>query len=84
MDEDGQLVTGGVLNKYDEELLGLKQSSFRLGRRGLAVVDDAVPALGAKEQRLARLKQLHSLAGSATAQLVNEYMTQDEAAATFR
>lgn len=86
LDESGQLVSGGLLKKYDEELTGPKQASFRLGRRGLAVVEDdtGLSALGAKEQRLAKLKQLHNLSGSATAQLVTEYMTQDEATATFR
>ncbi|KAF2363598.1 SNU66/SART1 family [Trinorchestia longiramus] len=85
MDDFGNLKQSNVLKKYDEELVGRSKASFRLGNKGQAVLDDNahLQGLGEKQQRLARLRQLHSLA-SADNQLASEYMTQDEASAAFR
>lgn len=75
---------GDVLTKYDEELGGPKRSSFRLGTKGQAMLDDdELKGLGEKQRRLARLKQLHTLSATNN-QLVPEYMTTDEASTAFR
>ncbi|KAA0184339.1 hypothetical protein HAZT_HAZT002871 [Hyalella azteca] len=85
MDEFGNLKHNKILKKYDEELNGRAKASFRLGSKGQAVLDDesALQNLGEKQRRLAKLRQLHSLAATDN-QLAPEYMTQDEASAAFR
>uniref|UniRef100_A0A6A7FT07 U4/U6.U5 tri-snRNP-associated protein 1-like n=2 Tax=Hirondellea gigas TaxID=1518452 RepID=A0A6A7FT07_9CRUS len=85
VDENGMMLQSNLLTKYDEELHGLKKSSFRLGRRGNAlVVDDSLQQLGEKQRKMAKLQQLHSLSNYNSNKLVQEYMTHDEDAATFK
>ena len=82
VDEFGNMVQSNLLKKYDEELSGPKTSSFRIGRRGEAILDgdDKVSGLGEKERKLAKLRKLQSLSNTAGNQLVSEYLTQEEVA----
>ena len=73
------MVRSNLLKKYDEELEGPKKSSFRIGSKGEAKLDDEdLAALGEKERRLAKLKKLQSLNKLSGNQLTSEYMTQEE------
>ncbi|KAL7631962.1 UNVERIFIED_CONTAM: hypothetical protein RMT77_017718 [Armadillidium vulgare] len=74
VDEYGNIVMKTVLTKYDEEIIGEKKKSFRIGRRGEAVnIDEPLNAA----QKMAKLRKLATL-DMPVPQLATEYYTPEE------
>jgi len=82
VDEEGKIATGSLLKKYDEELHGAKEESFRLGARGVARREEGAAALGERQKRLRELRLMQTLDSGAT-RLASEYLTEQEAT-TFK
>ena len=80
MDEYGNIVQRTLLTKYDEEIVGEKKHSFRLGLGGDAVVsseNNGFSGVPDNMKKLTKLRKLQSL-DAPQAQLASEYLTPTE------
>lgn len=80
MDEYGNFIQNNLLTKYDEEIIGEKKKSFRLGVGGEAVVggdDSGSIPMSDSVRRMSKLRKLQTLDTPQT-QLATEYFTPTE------
>ncbi|XP_066987949.1 U4/U6.U5 tri-snRNP-associated protein 1 [Macrobrachium rosenbergii] len=80
IDEYGNFVQNNLLTKYDEEILGEKKQSFRLGFDGEAFAsneDSGFAAVPDTVRRMSKLRKLQSLEAPQS-QLASEYFTPTE------
>ncbi|XP_068217449.1 U4/U6.U5 tri-snRNP-associated protein 1-like [Palaemon carinicauda] len=80
MDEFGHFVQNNLLTKYDEEIVGEKKKSFRLGHGGEAYAlneESGSPAIPDSVRRMSKLRKLQSLEAPQS-QLASEYLTPTE------
>ncbi|KAK7074644.1 U4/U6.U5 tri-snRNP-associated protein 1, partial [Halocaridina rubra] len=79
VDEFGNIVQSNLLTKYDEEIVGEKKHSFRLGSGGEAFASEETGSayLSDKVRKLSKLKKLQTLEAPQS-QLASEYLTAEE------